>query len=78
MSVDYEFVFPSGSFDQAIYDACDIVDTVGDRQAVVEEKVVTIQGMFSLSSLKVHKFSLSFDHADKHYKVTVSNPDWVM
>ena len=53
-TVDYEFVFPSGSFDQTVYDACVIPDLVGDRAQVIQDTVVQIQGIFNNSVLNLH------------------------
>lgn len=75
-TVDYEFVFPSGSFDQTVYDACVIPDLVGDRPQVIQDTVVQIQGIFNNSVLNLHKFSTFVEHGTNNYKVTVTNPAW--
>lgn len=74
---DYEFVFPSGAFNQAVYDECTIPDTLGGRQAVIEGKVDNIVSLFNNDVLNLHRFSTFVDYDDKKYKVTVTNPEWV-
>lgn len=73
---DYEFDFSSGSFDQAVYDACTIPDTLGGRQAIIEGIVAEIQSLFNNTVLNLHKFSTFVEHDTKTYKVTVTNPAW--
>jgi hypothetical protein len=72
---DYEFVFPSGSFDQTVYDACTIPDTLG-RQALVETTISEIQNLFNNTVLNLHRFSTFVEHDTKTYKITVTNPAW--
>lgn len=74
---DYEFVFPTGSFDQAVYDACTIQDVLGGRQQVIQDTVAQIQNIFNnMSSLNLHQFSTFAEYENKNYKVTVANPSW--
>lgn len=74
---EYEFVFPSGSFSQDVYNACPIPDNVGDRQQVIEDTVSQVQNIFNnMSALNLHKFSTFAQHDNKNYKVTVTNPSW--
>jgi hypothetical protein len=73
---DYEFIFPTGSFVQAVYNACTIPDTLGSRQGVIERTVKEIQGIFNNNVLNLHKFSTFVDYDKKSYKVTVTNPSW--
>jgi hypothetical protein len=74
----YEFGFPSGFFDQAVYNACPILDKLGKRQAVIEATVINIQSVFNNNVLNLHKFSTFVDHDNKSYKVTVTNPAWIV
>ena len=74
---DCEFNFTDGNFNQAIYDACAIQDTIGDRQAFVENKVLEIKNIFNnMTSLNLHQFSTYMEHDNKNYKITVTNPNW--
>ncbi len=75
-SSDYEFIFPSGSFDQTVYNACTIPDLVGDRQQVIQDTVAQIQSVFNNSVLNLHIFSTFVEHGTNNYKVTVTNPAW--
>lgn len=75
-TVDYEFIFPSGSFDQTVYDECTIADTLGDRQALIESAVLNAQNLFNNNVLNLHRFSTFVAHDNKTYKVTVTNPAW--
>jgi hypothetical protein len=74
---DYEFVFSTGVFDQVVYDACTIQDTLGGRQQVIQDTVAQIQNIFNnMSSLNLHQFSTFAAYENKNYKVTVANPSW--
>jgi hypothetical protein len=75
-TVDYEFIFPSGSFNQTVYDECTIPDTLGGRQPLIESTVTEIQGLFNNTVLNLHRFSTFIEHGGKNYKVTVTNPAW--
>ena len=75
-SFDYEFVFPSGSFDQTVYNECTIPDLVGDRQQVIESTVSQIQNIFNNTVLNLHNFSTFVEHGTNNYKVSVTNPAW--
>lgn len=74
---DYEFIFPSGSFDQTVYNACTIPDTLGGRQALIEATVLEINGLFNSPVLNIHQFSTFVDYGGKTYKVTSTDPNWV-
>jgi hypothetical protein len=75
LSFDYEFSFPSGSFNQTIYNACTIQDKLGGRQAIIEGKVVEVQNIFNNNVLNLHRFSTFVEYDNKNYKVTVINPE---
>jgi hypothetical protein len=76
LSFDYEFIFPTGSFDQTIYNACTIPDTLGRRQSIIESTVTEVQNIFKNNVLNLHKFSTFVEYNNKNYKVTVTNPVW--
>ena len=76
MDADYEFNFPSGQFDQQIYNECPILDVIGDRQSLVEGAVESIKALLGNPALNLHKFSTYLSHDDKNYKITVTNPEW--
>lgn len=74
---DYEFIFPAGSFDQAVYDACPIEDALGGRKQVIQDTVTQIQNIFNnMISLNLHQFSTFASYENMNYKVTVANPSW--
>lgn len=74
LPTDYEFIFPSGSFDQAVYNACTVPDTLGGRQGVIEDTVAQVQKIFDNKFLNLNKFSTFVEYGGKNYQVTVSNP----
>ena len=73
---DYEFIFPTGAFDQTIYNACTIPDNLGTRQVAIQELIVTIQALFNNNALNLHKFSSFIDNDIYRYKVTVTDPTY--
>ena len=73
---DYEFIFPSDTFAQDVYNACPIKDTTGGRQEVIEFKVSQIKDMFANTSLHLYKFSTLVTYEGKTYKVTLTNPNF--
>jgi len=75
-SFNYEFIFTSGSFDQRVYNACTVPDTLGGRQAVIESTIAEVQNVFNNNVLNLHKFSTFAEYGNKNYKVTVTNPAW--
>jgi len=75
-SFNYEFIFTSGSFDQRVYNACTVPDTLGGRQAVIESTIAEVQNVFNNNILNLHKFSTFVEYGNKSYKVTVTNPEY--
>jgi hypothetical protein len=74
LQFDYEFIFSSGAFEQAVYDACNIPDILGGRQAAIEDTVREVQKIFDNKFLNLNKFSTFIEYGNKNYRVTVSNP----
>ena len=67
-SFDYEFEFFNKTFDQTIYDQCQIIDPA--RQAIVE--AIVDQVIVILNNLiGVNKFSTFVDSDGLKYKITV-------
>lgn len=72
LSFVYEFNFSNGLFEQNIYDNCNIVDTIGDRQTYVENKVSEMLNIFqNVPGLNI--FSTFLTHNDTKYKITLNN-----
>lgn len=73
---DYEFIFPSDTFDQTIYNKCTIPDKLGTRKAAIQEIVITIKALFNNNAFNLRQFS-SFVHNDIYtYKVTLTDPTY--
>lgn len=74
---DYEFIFPTGVFEQSEYDKCPITDEVGGRQQVIEGVVAEVQNILNnMAALNLNVFSTYTQHNNVNYKVTVHNPNY--
>jgi hypothetical protein len=72
LNFDYEFNFTNGIFEQSIYDNCNIQDPIGDRQQIIENKVLEIIAIFN-NLPNLNKFSTFVNHDSTRYKITLNN-----
>lgn len=69
---DYEFVFPSKTFDQTVYDQCTLNDSSNTRLSVLNDTIATISEIFT-NLPNLNTFSTFKQIGEFRYKITLSN-----